>query len=373
VGSRPARSAYLFSPAPANSSRLAYHLLDRGYAVAVASQPIEAGGKQWPRGTFVVRVGRNDSTVHAAIDQLANENGVVVEAASSAFTGGGQYGTGSEPVVSLTRPTIAVVADEGVNQTAYGALWWSFERRFGVRFAPVSFGALRDASLSRFTVVIIPDASPGALASRLGKDGAESLKRWVQAGGTLVTMGGASAWAAREDVALTSSRAVAGDTTPARGGTPAATDSAARRRPNARPAADSALGALTGIASPTAQADDPAPVPGANFDVLLDRTHWLTFGYERARLTVLFEGSSFLKLSREGTNVAVFPATGPLRRAGFVWNDNTERLLRGTALLVDEPLGDGHVVLFANEPMFRGWWRALDKLVMNAVLLGASF
>ena len=49
------------------------------------------------------------------------------------------------------------------------------------------------------------------------------------------------------------------------------------------------------------------------------------------------------------------------------------RLLRGTAFLVDEPLGDGHVVLFTNDPMFRGWWRALDRLVLNAVLLGPTF
>jgi hypothetical protein len=114
-------------------------------------------------------------------------------------------------------------------------------------------------------------------------------------------------------------------------------------------------------------------VPGSNFDVVLDRTHWLTYGYERPRLTVLFEGDAFLRPSREGSNVAVFPTTGALHRAGFVWNDNTERLLRGSALLVDEPVGDGHVVLFANEPMFRGLWRALDKLVLNAVLLGPAY
>jgi hypothetical protein len=29
-------------------------------------------------------------------------------------------------------------------------------------------------------------------------------------------------------------------------------------------------------------------------------------------------------------------------------------------------------VAFVNEPMFRGWWRALDRLVLNAVLLGPS-
>ena len=87
----------------------------------------------------------------------------------------------------------------------------------------------------------------------------------------------------------------------------------------------------------------------------------------------MLEGSNFLTLSKEGANVAVFPASGPLHRAGFAWPQNTERLLRNTALLVEEPVGDGHVVLFANEPLFRGWWRALDKLVLNAIVLGPGY
>jgi hypothetical protein len=114
-------------------------------------------------------------------------------------------------------------------------------------------------------------------------------------------------------------------------------------------------------------------VPGIHADVLLDRTHWLTAGYDAPRLTVLVEGDTFLHPSKGGENVAIFPTTGPLVRAGFTWPGNTERLLRGTALLIDEPTGAGHVVLFANEPLFRGWWRALDKLVLNALLLGAAY
>jgi hypothetical protein len=113
-------------------------------------------------------------------------------------------------------------------------------------------------------------------------------------------------------------------------------------------------------------------VPGAHFDVVLDRAHWLTFGYDASRITVLVDGDTFLGLSRAGTNVAVFPSTGPIHRAGFIWPGNTERLLRNTALLIHEPLGRGHVVLFANDPMFRGWWRALDKMVLNALVLGGT-
>ena len=87
---------------------------------------------------------------------------------------------------------------------------------------------------------------------------------------------------------------------------------------------------------------------------------------------VMFEGSTFLKLSKEGSNVATFPTTGKLYRAGFVFPENTERLLRNTALLIEEPLGGGHVIVFNNEPMFRAWWRALDRLVLNGILLGPA-
>jgi hypothetical protein len=61
-----------------------------------------------------------------------------------------------------------------------------------------------------------------------------------------------------------------------------------------------------------------------------------------------------------------------MMQAGFIWPD-TERLLRGTSLVIHEPMGRGNVVLFANEPMFRGCWRSMDKLVLNAILLGTGF
>jgi hypothetical protein len=90
-------------------------------------------------------------------------------------------------------------------------------------------------------------------------------------------------------------------------------------------------------------------------------------------MTALLTGSTFLRPSREGSNVAVFAPAGKLHRAGFVWPENTERLLRGTSLVVHEQLGRGHVVLFINNPMFRGWWRSMDKLVLNAILLGSGY
>ncbi|HXV85254.1 MAG TPA: M14 family zinc carboxypeptidase, partial [Gemmatimonadales bacterium] len=358
VGGGRAQSAYVFPPERNGALRLAYQLMAQGFRVAAAVQPVEAGGRKLPRGTYVVRVARNDSTLHTRIAALARESGVEVFPIGSAFTESGQYGIGSGAVVDLREPKVALVGNDGIAQTAYGAIWWTLEQRYGMAFTPLAATAL-GGDLSRFNVVIIPDGSSGFLTQRVGSSGADGLRAWVRNGGTLITMGGATAWAAHPDINLTSARMHQPDTT---AGGKAAADSAARRQ--------TTRDDLLPVTSPSAWPDVVEPLAGSHFDVLLDRTHWLTHGYQEPRLTVMFDGANFLKLSREGTNVAVFPAEGKVLRAGFAFPDNTERLLRNTSLVIEEPVGDGHIVLFNNEPMFRAWWRALDRLVLNAVVLG---
>ena len=365
TGARPARSAYVFSSERNGAPRLAYHLLANGYRVGLSERPIEAGGRQFPRGSYVVRVGRNDPSLHARIEQLARESRVDVFGANTAFTDVGQFGTGSGSIYDLRKPVVALVGEQGVSQPSYGATWYVLEQRYQIPFTPVSAQWLSSGDLSRFNVILIPDASAGTLNRLIGTDGATRLKEWVRGGGTLVTFGGASFWAARENVGLTTARAVGADAKPDTTAASRADTSAAARRQAAED--------LLAVTSPSTTPGRPASLPGSHFDVVLDRTHWLTSGYEDQRLTVLVEGSSFLTLSKEGSNVAVFPRSGRLHRSGFVWPDNTEKLLRNSAFLIHEPTGGGHVVLFQNEPFFRAWWHALDRLVLNAMVLGPAF
>ena len=377
VAGRGATSAYLFGPERTGAPKLAYQLLAEGFRVAVASQPLDAGGRTWPRGTYIVRVARNDSALTTRIDALARASAVEVTGVNTAQAGTGQYGIGSESILDIPAPNIAVIADEGVSQTDYGAVWYSLERRYGVRFTPLAMSDL-DRDLSKYTAILLPSGR----YTRVSKDAIERIRTWVRGGGTLVTMGSATSWAADESVGLTSARRVAAEgessaakpeSAPAKPSGGSSVSASAAKPASSPEARDRLAEELIPYRSTSVSSDTPESVPGIHADVLLDRTHWLTAGYEAPRLTVLVQGDLFLRPSRDGENVAVFPTTGPLVRAGFTWPGNTERLLRGTALLVDEPTGSGHVVLFANEPLFRGWWRALDKLVMNALVLGAAF
>ena len=67
---------------------------------------------------------------------------------------------------------------------------------------------------------------------------------------------------------------------------------------------------------------------------MLDRTSWLTYGYAAPRLTVMLDGGRTYSLSKRGENVGIFALTGPLARTGWVFPGNTERVLRGTAILL---------------------------------------
>ena len=344
-----ASSSYLWRNDRNGAGKLAAQLLQEGYRVAVAAEPIQTGNVTWPRGTWVARVGRNDRTLAARIDGLAKEIGVEVRGVNTAFPDDAQYGTGSGVVVSLKAPRIALVGETGISQTSYGHVWWSLEQRYGIKFTPISSAAL-NGDLSAFNVIIIPSGG-------VQGNGA-ALKRWVEGGGALITFGGATAWATREDVGLTTARRIVCE--PKKDVKPA-------------PAARAPIDSLRTVASPNACADELADLPGSHFDVVLDLTNWVAFGMEQQRMPVLVGGGSAYGLSRDGGNVAVFPTAGPLRRAGFTFPENSERLLRGSAFIIQEKVGAGNVVMFTNEPMFRGWWRALDRMVLNAILLGTGF
>ncbi|MCH8558776.1 MAG: hypothetical protein LAT84_13190, partial [Balneolia bacterium] len=59
------------------------------------------------------------------------------------------------------------------------------------------------------------------------------------------------------------------------------------------------------------------------------------------------------------------------RISGHVWEENMERL-PGSVLLWEERIGSGNIILFTEDPNFRGYWRGANRLFMNAVILGAS-
>jgi len=72
-----------------------------------------------------------------------------------------------------------------------------------------------------------------------------------------------------------------------------------------------------------------------------------------------------LNPSTTGVNVLTYPSDDRFWFNGYTENADA---LTGTVALTDEPFGDGHVVLFANNPLFRAYEESGEQLVANALL-----
>ena len=353
----PARavSGYAFLNDRPGSARLALALESEDFKLAVTRQPILIGGRSYPRGTFVARVQRNGPTLYDRIAALGPALGVPVFPLQTAFPDTGDAGIGSEDVTGLHAPRILVAAGDGISETSYGWLWYYLARELNVAFTPVPLRAIgRVDDLQTFNVIIIPDGSGGRMRRELGDDGVEKLKAWVRSGGVLIGYGGAGDLAANKDLGLSSIASVAPDSG-------AKADSAA---------AGDAPPLVSKTAAPR---DRPEWIPGAIFRATLDTTHWLTAGYDRDKIPVFIDGDTFWRPSKGGANAAAFTdSADSLVLSGFTWPDNTARLLKGSTWAAVENQGNGRVVLFLSDPLFRAFWRGPAKMLTNAILIGPN-
>ncbi len=342
-----AMTAYVWSCATDGAQRLALRLLQEDFRIATATRPLRAGERDYPRGSFIARVDRTDARLHERIAALARTSGVVVQSLKSAWIDRGDTGIGSEQIVSLKRPRIAVLADGPGSPEAYGWLWFLLERRLGVRFTALPTGSIGGIELDRYDVVIAADGNPHALASEMGS-GVEALKSWVQRGGVFIGLDDAAEFPTLKSVGLSNAKVV---------GVVVKKDDA--KEDDAEP--DSAQ----------VEAERrPQFVPGTTFWASLEPRHWLSWGYRDERLPVMMQGRTFLTGTREGTNALRFDRT-PLTLAGWTWPE-TERRLAHTAFAIDEPNGAGHAVMIGGPVLFRQFWRNTERLLLNAVLDGPS-
>lgn len=368
--------AYIIPYETDSTGPMIIRLLQAGHRVNVATRQLNAAGRNWPIGTFVVRVTRNLDSVHEAVSSLATELGVNVYAANSGFPDSGDTGIGGEAVVPLQAPKIAMLADDAVDITSYGSIWWTLDR-YGVKFSAFSAAAIRSGVLKDYNVLILPNGSPGRYMSAFGSGGVSALKEWAQNGGTIITVRGASVFAALKDVGLSSTRMVGSEDDDEKGKAEDPKPAETPKDPTdwKTDKDDGIAPALPLIASPSADANKvPVPLPGSIMRASVDRTNRLTYGVTHAEMPVLLASGYFFRYSKEGTNALIFDSKGdkPLTISGFVWEGNTERLLKGTSYLIDESIGSGRVTLFAEEPFFRGIFRSTTRPFFNAVVLNGG-
>jgi len=182
-------------------------LLQRGLTVRVAEKPFGVDGVEYERGSLLIQREDNPDDVEQQLEEVAQRWNVVVRAIGTgkAETGpdlGGRY------FRILQEPRVGIWTGSPVSSSDYGALWHLLDEDMRLRFSGLDVGLFGRIDLSRYNVLIFPPARGGANAyrGRLGQAGVERLKRWVEAGGTVIGIGGGADFLADESNELTRTR-----------------------------------------------------------------------------------------------------------------------------------------------------------------------
>jgi hypothetical protein len=324
---------YLVRPSDAAAAGVVRYLR-RGGRARILSREATVEGRRWPPGSWFLPGGDSLRTRASA----AGLGALVTPVGTGLAEEGADLGSASVWPVRL--PRVAVVAGDGVAPASYGAHWYFLEEDLGLPFDAILAGEVARMDLSAYQVIVLPNLMDQAL----DEAGGAALKRWVEAGGRLVAVaGGARAAAPLFGVEL---RAEApADTTP--------TSYLTTRQEREREAW-------------------LEQVPGVILPTRVDLSHPLAWGVGAEEtggtLQVLHEGELAFEPGPGQEVVAYFPS-GLRATSGAVSAESLRRLERG-AWLTTKVVGRGSVVLFADDPLFRLFWRATQPLYTNALLVG---
>ncbi|MEV5704984.1 M14 family zinc carboxypeptidase [Actinoallomurus sp. NPDC052274] len=262
--------------------------------------------------TGIVSLPANAMTPNA-LDGLARPLGVTVTGSRAAASG-----------VALRRPDVGLFAGTGVSTTSgtYGEARYVLGSRWGLGLTPVTTADINGntPAFTQRTTLLVPDGN--SANGGLTAQGLANLKAWVEKGGSYLGVRNEGTRVAR-------------------------------------------AAGLTSTTEKTPPKD--YTVIGSHFRVDVDATSPVALG--RPREDFAFNNSDpILTPTRTGTNVLNYPADDTFWSNGYTVHGDA---LKGTAALVDEPVGGGNAVLFAFDPMFRAYNDSGIHLLANALLAGA--
>lgn len=335
--------AYVLDWDDYNASEALYFLQSKGLKAASAFKPftIETaiGVKSFNYGSMMFPVSKQkfeSEKVYKLIVEAQKKFNVPVYAVNSGMSSQG-IPLGSRDFIKVDKPKVAMLIGEGVSSYEAGEVWHLLDTRIKMPITKIQLHNFGRADFSKYNTLVMVSGSYYQLDSiKLKK-----LQNWVKAGNTLITIGGASKWAVSKKVV--SEKLVEN-----------AKDSLVNRVPYVNSAEDRGKHRLG----------------GAIFEVDLDVTHPLGFGYRDGKVPVYKNNLTFIKASKNKYSTVSKYTEDPLLN-GFVSQQNLDLMSEAASLIVS-PLGSGRVILFADNPNFRGAWYGTNKMFMNALFFGSK-
>ena len=245
---------------------------------------------------------------------------------------------GSGYVNVLKSPKAFMLIGEGVNSYEAGEVWHLLDTRVHMPITKIPIQNFNRASIDEYNTLVMVSGNYNSLDSTQQK----RIKEWTSKGNTIISLGSASKW-------LIDKKLVKEQLTIKK------KDSLEKNLRSPYVNANEILGRES--------------VGGAIFNIDIDITHPLAFGYSYGTIPIYKNNTVWIAPSKNQFSTVGKYTQNP-HVDGFITNKNLEEFLKPSAALIVSPIGRGRVVLFDHNPNFRGSWYGTNRLFLNALFLG---
>jgi hypothetical protein len=338
--------AYIMTWNEYNAPAALYYLQSHGAVVTSAFKPFQIetdkGLRSFGYGTIVLPVGRqliSSDSLYTLLKKAATDWSVDISTTETGYSQSG-IDLGSNNLRILEMPKAVMLVGEGVSAYEYGEVWHLLDTRVNMPITKVPMRNYDRLNLNDYNVMVMVSGN----YSELDSANIDKLKAWVNAGNTLITSRTASKWAIDKQLVKEKLIEKPKDTV----------KNKSVERLNYVDAQENIGKKVVG---------------GAIFEVDLDITHPLGFGYTRRKLPVYRNSNVWIAPSKN-SYATVAKYTNNPHIDGFITQENLDTFLKPSASLIVSAIGKGRVILFADNPNFRGSWYGTNRLFLNALFLG---
>ena len=364
----------------------------------VATKPLKIEGREYEAGTVLLRGHENPGDLLEVLQKIASDFAVRIHPVDSALAEDGPD-LGGRKFKLLTAPQVAIASQWPVRSTSFGSVWYLLDYQLRLQSSPINIQSASNIDLRKYNVLVLPDG--GDLGRVLNDKAVEKIKTWVEGGGTLIAIGSSAAFATAKDRGLSSVR-LKRDVLDKLAEYQEAVEREKKARdikidPNqiwgTKAAQEKATDAKTQEDERDPALREPTKKPqecktkahieklkrtdewhrifsprGTFLTGTVNTEHWPGFGLQE-KLPVMFWGSNAFMSKHPVTTVVRLADKDELRLSGLLWPEAKERLA-DTAYATVESVGRGQLILFATDPTYRMWLPGMQRLFLNAILLG---
>lgn len=312
-------------------------LLKKNIKVRFTEKPFTSNGNKFNAGSLIItqRDNENLKDFKQQLSALVDTHEQILKPITSGFSET-TPDIGSGDVQLIHQPKVAIFGGEGVSSLSYGEVWHYFEQELKYPITSLNPDSYAYLDLDKYDVIILPS---GNYNSFVKTDSLKKIENWIKKGGRLIGIQGAlNIFASSKSFKLKRKKKDAKE------------HKKDKEEEKLIPYAQRERHSISNY------------ITGAIFKTEIDNSHPLAFGYHQNYFSLKLGASAYTFLDG-GFNVGYLKDNTVY--SGFA-GYKAKTQIENTLVFGEERKGQGSIIYFVDNVLFRGFWENGKLFMANA-------